>query len=194
MIARLVLLATLVGLLATLGGCGGRHGGTRSQNLSPDGTWPVDHMMLQPAEITVHSGTTFDCNDVKCRLLGVKESSDPEKGKQAIVFARKWFEAPGKHIQFDNSGSPLTEDGVCVVWVRGLGKVLALNTDLVAAGLVDIVPDECEDYSFLRITKSGPVAPYDWRGELRKTKQDFDDGKPPPIVFDWWPETSKGKK
>ncbi len=149
------------------------------------GEWPVHYLRLQPAQIAVHGGTAFDCYDVKCRLLGVKEASDPEKRKKADRFTRSWFKATGDYMYFLNSRNPLAKDGVCVVWVRGCSARLGdLNTDLVKAGLADTDPNEYGDYTFKVDKKSDPDPYFYWKDELRKANHDYDSGKAP-IMFDW---------
>jgi hypothetical protein len=164
--------------------------GSTGPSRSVHGEWPVNYLKLQPAQITVRSGTTFDCYDVKCRLLGLKDSDDPVKREKATEFTRRWFQELHNWIHFMNDQGPLVEDGDCLVWIQGSARwLLYLNADLVSAGLVDIDLTSHENYSFLVTMKRGPDEPFAWQDHLRRAKKEFDGGKKSP-AREWFEELS----
>jgi hypothetical protein len=140
----------------------------------PVNDWPVDCVLLQNPRIEVRSGTSFDCFGRRCCLLGVKDSPDADKRKQAEQFTREWFEEQ-QGVFVLNCKRPLERDGVCVCWITAaFGVYPFLNRDLVRAGLVDVDLSKDEAYTFDVVMKEGPDRPYVWQGKLRDARQEFE--------------------
>jgi hypothetical protein len=165
--------ATLSLLLASFCGCDRTSdNGPAPLSSTRAGNWPVNYVDLQHAQITVHSGTSFDCFGKPCLLLGVKESDDPARRKAAEMFTRKWFEEQHNTISILNDNNPLMKDQKCVCWVAAACGVWPyLNRDLVRAGLVDLDLTPFEGYSFTVQKKSDPDSLFHWQEVLLNAKQ-----------------------
>ena len=167
-------------IIALLAGCGEKH----HADSVPKG-WPLSNQTTTPAKITVLTGTTFLCGNVRCRLLGVRESNDPAVRQLAERFSRTWFASVGNYIGIYNDSNPLQDtDGTAVVWIRGYDCFLScLNEELVRAGLVEPV-NLPTDYVFTEPTKSGDEVE-DWKGVLDKAKEGYRKGEELRVLFKW---------
>ena len=182
MVTRWSILIAL--MVCAVAGCG-RGGSSPVQRKY----WPLRDVRKMPAEITIASGTTFLCGGVPCRLLGVKDSSNPDIRQQAETFTRLWFKEIGNYIGIYNDSNPLiAPDGTAVVWVRGYDTYLScLSEELVRAGLVEVDDECCEGYTFTEPTMGGEAI-HDWRGTLHRAKEGHARGEKPEVLFDWPPK------
>jgi hypothetical protein len=172
-----VLAANVLLLFVGFCGCDGasKYAST-SLSSNQEGSWPVDYIRLQNAEITVHSGTSFECFGVPCVLLGVKDSDDPDKRKAAERFTQEWFKKHENQIAVLNDRNPLMKNQNCVCWVAGVfGTWPYLNHDLVRAGLVDLDLTD-EGYTFEVVKKSDPDPLFHWQDVLLKAKKESQSG------------------
>jgi hypothetical protein len=147
--------------------------------------WLLSNQTTNPAKITVLTGTKFLCGNVRCRLLGVRESNDPAVRQLAEKFSRAWFGSVGNYIGIYNDSNPLLDsDGTAVVWIRGYDCFLScLNEELVRAGLVE--PDNLPtNYVFTEPRKSGDEVE-DWQGVLSKAKRGYQKGEELRVLFKW---------
>jgi hypothetical protein len=147
--------------------------------------WPLGDEKTMPAKVTVLTGTTFLCGNVRCRLLGVRESNDPAVRQLAEKFTQEWFKSVGNCIGMYNDSNPLLDkDGTAVVWIRGYDCFLScLNEELVRAGLVDL-DDLPSQYAFTEPRKSGDEIE-DWKGVLRKAEEGHQKGEELRVLFKW---------
>lgn len=180
---RRIVVASL--LLLAVAGCGPES----QRNLASKAAWPLSDTPTMPAEIKVESATIFYCNNVRCQLLGVTEYGDAELRKQALDFSRRWFEDGGKYIIIHNDTNPLkSEDGTCVVWIRGgAPHITCLNTELVRAGLVNVNYSSLLDYNFMMRGKAEDHQSI-WRQQLDEAADDYKKGVKPKVYFDWLPK------
>ncbi|QDT75735.1 hypothetical protein [Lacipirellula limnantheis] len=137
-------------------------------------------------DVRVTSGTTFQCDGMKCRLLGVKDSADPKIREQAELFTRAWFGTTGDYFGVYNDSNPLMNEGTAVVWIYGTALHLTcLSEQLVRAGLVEPDVDSYPNYSFTVEDKEDGESIEDWREIIREASRKK--AEPMQLPFAWPP-------
>lgn len=129
---------------------------------------PVAGNPPKPPPVTITTGTSFRRGNEECRLLGLKDSSDPIKQQKATAFAKDWLKSIGGDTEIENVDPELRDgESVRVVWlISSTGNPRScLNTDLARSGLVDIDETTWKGYKFYLHGKAGPEEMH-WLGVL----------------------------
>lgn len=142
---------------------------TRIRRYAPDGRMMPSNSSAR-FTFQVESSVAFSIDHERFRLLGLKESENGERRREAMDFIETWLtEANGNPVWFTNWSQALQDPkGRWIVWARALlhGKLHCLNVDLAKAGLADIDYSHDRDYEFREPEYGGLGKFVNWRNLL----------------------------
>ena len=121
-------------------------------------------------DVKILNSVSFLVSGEMCGLLGIKETDDPQKRKNAYDYVKTWIAKNKQQLVVRNEDYPVYKDGVRQIWLdKGhINNYDELNYCLVQRGLAIVDFTDVEQYVFKLGAKDGKYYEYNWKQVLIK--------------------------